>query len=157
MLLVGKYRLFHLLRRNNLLDCSKHLIRDSAACVSVLRLSYLCNDNRLVNFMTLVNRLDHLILRNLIRSRLDHDDLLRGRCNRELQVAGIPYLLGRVHDKLTVYHTHLCRRARTCKRDIGNRRYQRRTDHCHDLRTALCVYGHHHIVDRHIVAVILRE
>ena len=64
-------------------------------------------NDRLVDVMTLVDCFDHLVLRNLIGSCLDHDNLLSSRCNSQTKITVVPYLLAWVYDKLTVYHTHL--------------------------------------------------
>ena len=114
-------------------------------------------NDRLVYIMALVDRLDHLVLRDLIGACLDHDHLLCCGSHGQLQITLVPLLLGRIHDELSVHHTHLRRCTRTCKRDIGNCGNQCGTDHGNDLRTACRIYGHYHVVDRHVVAVILRE
>ena len=103
-------------------------------------------DQCLVYFMAFVDCLDHLIFRDLICSRLDHNDLLGSRCNGQFQIAFIPLFLGRIYDKFSIDHTHLCHCARTIKRDIGNRRRDRSAKHGNDLRTAFRIYGHDHII-----------
>ena len=70
--------------------------------------------------MCFVNSLEHLLLRDLIGTSLDHDDLFSSRSYSQLQVTLVPLLLRRVDDQFAVDHTHLCHRAGTIKRDIRN-------------------------------------
>mgnify|MGYP002894997965 CR=1 FL=1 len=58
---------------------------------------------------------------------------------------------------LAVDEAHLGGGAGTVKGDIGNAGGNRCAKHRGQLRTALRIYRHYHVVDRHVVAVILRE
>ena len=115
------------------------------------------SDNRLVYLMSLVDSFQHLVLRHLIGSRLDHHHLLCGGCNRHFQIALVPLLLRRIHDQLTIDHSHLCHGTGAVKGNIGNARCDRRTQHGHQLRTTCRVYAHDHIIQSHVIAVVLRE
>ena len=114
-------------------------------------------DDRLVYIMALVDRLDHLVLRDLIGACLDHDHLLCCGCHGQLQITLVPLLLGRIHDELSVHHTHLRRCTRTCKRDIGNTGCNRGTKHSRNLRITLRINRHNHVYQCYVVSVVLRE
>ncbi len=107
--------------------------------------------------MALVDRLDHLVFRDFLRACLDHDDLGGGGCNGQLKIALIPLLLGRVYDELTVDQAHLGHGAGAVKGDIGDAGCDGGAEHGYQLRSALRVYAHDKVVERDIIAVILRE
>ena len=92
----------------------------------MLRLAYLCNNlinkcnDRLIDLMCLIDRLDHLCLRNLIGTGLDHNNLLTGRSNSQLKIAFLPLLLGRIHNEFTIDQTHLCHCTWSVKWNIRN-------------------------------------
>ena len=163
LLLIGKYRFLHLLRRNDLTNFVEQFLRNRAAFIAVLRFSDFTADlidkrnNRLIYIVTLVDRFDHLGLGNLICPRLDHDHLLRRGSNRELKIAFIPLLLRRIDDELSIDHTHLRHRTRSVERNIGNCSRKCRSDHGNDLRTTRRIYRHYHIIQRHIIAIVLRK
>ena len=62
-----------------------------------------------------------------------------------------------VDDELAVDHANLGGGAGTGKGDIGNGRCDGGTQHSGQLRAAVGVHGHHDVVQRHVVAVILGE
>ena len=163
LLLIREYGSFHLLGRNNLLHLFEHFGRNCAAGIFMLLLTALCNDlinesdDGLVYFMCLVNGFDHLCLRDLICTGLDHDHFLTGGCDGKVQIAFLPLLLGRVHDQLAIDHTHLGHGTRAVERNIRNAGSDCGTDHCHQFRTALGIHAHYHIVQGYVVPIILRE
>ena len=129
----------------------------------MLRLTNLLTDlvdksnDGLVHIMALVNCLDHLLLRNHIGSGLDHDNLGGGRSYGKLKISIVPILLGWIHNKLSVLHTHLGHGTGTIEGNIGNSGSKCSSDHGYQLRTALRVYRHNHIVQSNVIAVILRK
>ena len=84
LLLVSEDCLLHLFRSDNLFHCCKHFLRNCTTGVSMLRLSNLLADlvhksnDGLVDLMAFINSLDHLGLRNLVGTGLNHDHLLSG-------------------------------------------------------------------------------
>ena len=163
LFVIGKYRLFHLFLRNNLADCGKQFFRHRAAFIGVFRLSACCNDlinkfdDLLVYIMCLIDCLDHLCFRNLVGARFDHDYFLTGGCNGQVYIGNCFLCQCRVDDQLAVDHTDLGHCTRTVKRNIGNAGCDRGTQHRNNLRVAVRIYGHYHIVQGNVVAVILRE
>ena len=154
---------FHLLRRHNLPDLLEHFLRDGAAGVGMLGLAHLSHDfvdkgdDGLVDLMGLVDGLNHLLLRNLVGAGLDHDDLLFGGSHGQVQVAVLPLLLGRIDYKLTVHHAHLGHGTGAVKGDVRNAGGNRRTQHGNQLRAAGGIHAHDHVVQGHVIAVILGE
>ena len=152
LLFIGKYCLFHFFRRNNLFDFLKHFLRYGAACIFMFCFSCFRYDfsdklyQRLIDFMSHVNRFQHLRFRHFICSCLNHNYFFTGRCDSQVQIPYFPLFLGWIHDKFPVNHSDLRHRARAVKRNIGNTSGDRRTDHCHQFRTAGRVYAHDHIV-----------
>ena len=118
----------------------------------MLRLSDLSNDlidefdDLKVYRMALVDCIDHHFFFYFICACLDHDDFFSCRSNRQAKITLIPLKLGRVDDQLAVYHTHLCHCTRTVKRDIRNAGRNCGTKHRGQLRTALRINGHYHVV-----------
>ncbi len=152
LLLVRKNCLFHLRRGNQLSDCRKEFFRYSAACVLMfgpanLRHNLIDKGNdRLIDFMGFINCLDHLILGNLIGSCLNHDYLLCGGSHSQIQVAVLPLLLGRIYHEFSVHHSHLGHGAGPVKRNVRNTGGDCGADHGYQLRAALGVNAHNHIV-----------
>ena len=161
LLFVRKDSTFHLLGRNNLLNLRKHLLGNRTACIRMFFLSDFCHnliDKRndgLVNLMTLVDRLEHLFLRHFICTGFNHNYLLASRCHCKLQVAVFPLLLIWIYHEHAIDKPHLRCRTWTVKRDIRDRSDNRRAKHCDQLWTALWVNTHDHIVQGHIISVIL--
>ena len=118
----------------------------------MLRLAYFCNDlvdelnQGLVYVMGFVDCIDHDSFRNFVCTGLDHDNLFACGSDSQLQIALFPLFLRRVDNKLPVDHANLCHCAGTGKRNIGNAGCNRRTDHCHQLRTALGIYGQNQVI-----------
>ncbi len=79
------------------------------------------SDDRLIDLMTLVDRLDHPVLRHFVRTCLDHDDFLARRSHCQLQITVFPLLLVRIDHELAVDQSHLRRRTRSVKRNIRYR------------------------------------
>ena len=115
-----------------------------------------CN-HLLIDFMCRKNCFDHLIFRYFICTGFDHDDFFSGRCNRQSHIRNLTLCGGRIEYELTIDQTYLCGSSRSVKRDIRNSSCDRRTKHCSQLRAAVRVNRHNHVVQSYIVAVIFRE
>ena len=103
-------------------------------------------NNRLVDIVRHINRFNHLIFRYFIRAGFNHNNLLRGRSYGKHQIPVVPLGLGRVNNKLAVFHAHLRHRARAVKRNIRNTGRNCRAEHRHKLRAALRIHAHNHII-----------
>ncbi len=163
LFVIRKYGYFHLLRGNQAPDLFKHFLRNGTAGVVMLGLANLrydfinkCN-NRLVDLVGLIDGLNHLRLRNLICSGFDHDHFLPGGCNGQVQVAVLPLFLGGIDDKHAVNHPHLGHGTGTVEGDVRNAGCNRGAQHGHQLRAAFRVHAHYHVVQCHVIAVILRK
>ena len=163
LLVVGEHRYLHLLGRHNLLDFLEHLLGDGAAGVFMLRFAALGHnlvderDDGLVDLMGLVDGLDHPRLRHLIGSGLDHDDLLPGGGHGQVQIALLPLLLGRIDYKFAIHQAHLGHGAGAVKGDVRNAGGDGSSQHGHNLRAACGIHAHDHVVQGHVIAVILGE
>ena len=119
LLVIGEYRGLHLLFRNDGLDLIEECLRNRIALVRCLLLTTLGDDgieeadDLLVDLVGLIDRLDHLIIGDAVCTSLDHDDLIAGRCDGQVQVGYGLLCVGRVDDELTVDHTDLSGRAWT--------------------------------------------
>ena len=160
---VRKDSLFHFLLRNLLSDRREQFFRNGAADIVMLGFPALRHDgvyesnNFLICLIRQINGLDHLCLRNLIGSGLDHDDLISGGRDGQLKIGNGVLLQRRIDNQLSVNHSDLRRSAGTVKRNIGNRCRDRRSQHGNNLRIAVRIHRHYHVVQGHIVPVILRE
>ena len=114
-------------------------------------------DDLLVDLISLVDGLDHLRFRNLVRAGFDHDDLLAGRSDRELQLGFVAELIARVDDELTVYEAELRHCARAVKRDVGDAGGKRAAEHGDNFRIAFRINGHNQVIQCDIVPIVLRE
>ena len=163
LLVVREAGLLHFLRRDDLLHILEHLIRHGDRGIFLLRLAGLRHDSidegndLLVDRISLIDIADHVLLRDLVCSRLNHDDLVRGRGHCQAQIPLIPLLLAGVDDHLPVHKTDLRGRAGAGERNIRNRGSDRGTNHRHELRSACRIHAHHHTLERDIVAHILRK
>ena len=115
------------------------------------------SDDLLVYFMCFINSLDHLILRNLVGTGLDHDNLISCGSYCQLKVRNILLSQCRVHNILSIDQADLCRCTWAIKWNIRNTGSKGRTKHSRDLRVALRIYRHNHVYQCYIVSVILRE
>ncbi len=121
---IREYSLFHFFRRYDFLHFFEQFFRNCTTLICVLRFSDFGNnlvdksDYRLVNLMRFINRLYHFCFGNLIRAGFNHDDFLRSRRYRHLQIALVPLFLRRIYNKFPVQHTHLCHRTGAVKRNI---------------------------------------
>ena len=114
LLVIGEYRVLHLLFRNDGLDLIEERLRNRIALVWCLLLTTLGDDgieeadNLLVDLVCLIDGLDHLIIGDAVCTGLDHDNLITGRCNGQIQIGYGLLCVGRVDDELTVDHADLC-------------------------------------------------
>ena len=111
----------------------------------------------LVYFVCLEDRVDHGLLRNFLRTGLDHDNFLSCGCNGKSKVRNFLLSSGRVDNELAVNKTYLGHCTRTVERNIGNACSNRGTEHSCELRAALRVNGHNNVVKCYVVSVVLRE
>ena len=114
-------------------------------------------DDLLVHFMSHIDCFDHLSLRNLVSSGLDHDNFLPCGSYCKLKVRNWFLCKCRVDDKLTVDHADLCCCTWAVERDVGNTGCNGRTKHSRDFRVALRVNRHNHVYQCYVISVILRE
>ena len=163
LLFIRKYCRFHFFRRHDFLHLFEHFFRNRTAFIRMFRSADFRNDliderdNRLVNLMSLINRLDDPRFRNLICTGFDHHNLLGRGCNGHFQITLVPLFLRRIDDKFSIHHTHLRHRTGAVERNIGNARSDRRAEHRYKFRAACRVNAHNHIVQRNIVSVIFRK
>ena len=143
LLLVSKYCRFHLIRRNEFLHLCVKILRDHMMFIFMLFLAAFFYDtineidNGAVDLMSLVNSIYHYIIRYLVGTCLDHDDLFPGGCNSKLQISLVPVSLRGIDNKLAVYHSNLRHRDGTVKGDVGNGRSNGSAIHCYYLRAAV--------------------
>ena len=163
LLVIREYGNFHFFRRNDLLDGVKQLLRNCTGLIAVFLFPALSDDlieesdDLLVYLMCFINSLDHLILRNLVGTGLDHDNLISCGSYRQLKVRNILLSQCRVHNILSIDQADLCRCTWAIKWNIRNTGSKGRTKHSRDLRVALRIYRHNHVYQCYVVSVILRE
>ena len=153
----------HLFGSHDLLHVLEHLLRNGYRLIGLFCPAALRDDliievqDFLVDSIRLVDVIDHVLLRNFLRTCLDHADTVAGGGDGQLQVSEIPVLLGRVDDDLSVHKADLCRYDRPRKRNIGNGGGKRSTHHGNELRPALGIDTHDHALERDVVSHILGE
>ena len=103
------------------------------------------------------NRFQHFVFRNFICTGFDHNDLLSGRSNSQIQIRDLSLCARRVDDKFTIHQTDRNSANRTIERDIGNGNCDGRSQHRKDLRLAVLINRKNRVDQRNIIAVILRE
>ena len=161
LFLIGKHGLLHLFRGHDLFDSREQLLGNRAALVGVFWLSALFYDfvneadDLSVYFMGFIDGLDHLGLRHLVGSGFDHNHLVPGGSHCQPQVRHRVLIQGGVHNQLPVNHADLGGGAGAVKGNVGNAGGNGGTQHGDYLRIALRIHGHNHVVQSHIVAVIL--
>ena len=147
LLLIGKYRLFHLFRTDHAFHFLENSLRNGGRLIAVLLFSALCDDaleeadNLLIRLMSKINCLNHLFFRKLIRTGFNHDDLLFCRSNREEQVGNRLLSISRVQNKLPGNHAHLRRCTGAVKGYIGDCCCKRRAKHRKKFRRSILVHG----------------
>ena len=82
------------------------------------------SDDLLVYLMCFINSLDHLILRNLVGTGLDHDNFVSCGSYCQLKVRNILLSQCRVHNILSIDQADLCRCTWAIKWNIRNHVYQ---------------------------------
>ena len=103
------------------------------------------------------DRLDHPVLRNFVRSRLDHDDLLLCRSDCQRHLGNLSLGCRGVKYKFSVNKPYLCCRDGAVERNVGNTRGDGRSEHSCEFRAAVLIYRHDKILQCHVISVILRE
>ena len=152
LFLVCEDSYFHFFRRNDLFDCCKQFFRNGTAFVCMFRFSALCYnfldkcDDFLIYFMCLINRLNHNIFFYFVRTCLNHDHFFFCGSYRKLKIRNFFHSQRRIDDKLTIYHTYLCRCTRSVKRNIRNTGCDGGTQHGRNLRIAFRIYRHNHVI-----------
>ena len=113
LLVVCKYGPLHLSRRYNLLYGRKKLLRNGTAFVGMLLFAALSYDGvdkfdyLLIYLVGLENSFDHLLLRNLVGSRFNHDHLFSGRGYCKSHIGSL-FLSGRrIDHELAVHEAYL--------------------------------------------------
>ena len=114
-------------------------------------------DDLLVNIMSCINSLDHLVFRYFIGTCLNHNYFLTSRSDCQCKIGYGFLLIGWVNNKLTIDHANLCHGTRAIKWNIRNTCCNGRTKHCCQLRAACLIYTQNKIVQCHIISIILRE
>ena len=115
-----------------------------------------CND-LLVSFVAKEDSFDHLILGNFISTGLDHNNLLCGGCNSQIQIAYLSLCRSRIDHQLTIYQTYRNSTYRAGEGNIRDGYGDGGTNHCQNLRSAVLIYTKYSIHDGTIVTIILRE
>ena len=161
LFVIGEHGHFHLLGSGDPHDLVKHLLGDGAAGIAVLGLAHLGHDlvdegnDSLVDFMGLVDGFNHPGLRHFVGAGLNHDHLLPGGRHGEVQISLLPLLLSGIDDEFPVNHSHLGHGTGTVKGDVRDAGGDGSAQHGHQFRTACGIHAHHHIVQGHVIAVIL--
>ena len=101
--------------------------------------------------------IQHGDLVHLVGAGLDHDDLLLGGGNGELQVADIALLQSGVDHQLAVHQTHEHAGDGAVPGNVGDGQGDGGADHAGDLRAAVLVHAHDGHDNRHVVAHVLGE
>ena len=100
----------------------------------------------------------HFLVGDFLGTGFDHDDLLFGACDGELQGAAFALLGSRVDDEtFFLGETHKYAADRTVPRNIGDGEGDGCADHTSDLGGAVMIHGGDEQGDRHVVAQILRK
>ncbi len=104
------------------------------------------------------HRLDHDLLRDLVRAGFDHRDRLFGPRHDEVEVSLGDLLVSRVEYELAVERASDPDGAyRAVEREVRERQRRRRPDHAHGVVGGLLVRPEHGADDLDLVAVALRE
>ena len=114
-------------------------------------------DHALDLLVALDDRVEHHIVGNLVRARLDHADYILVSGHSQVQIALCALGSVRADDDLAVDKAHIDAGNRPVPRDVGNRQRERSADHAGDLRQAVGIDRHDGHDDRTVVAHILRE
>ena len=144
-------------------DLVKHIVIQLAGGVGELRLADLGNDaiDKAEQALDLLMRehdgVVHVVVRDFLCARLDHDDLLHRGGNGQLQRALVALRLGGVDDRLAVHHTDEDAADRAVPRNIRDGERDGCADHAGDLMRAVGIDCHDGQRDGHVVAQILRE
>ena len=100
---------------------------------------------------------EHLVVGHFLRAGFDHDDLLLGCGDRQLQRGHRALCSGRVDDVLTVHHTDEGTADRPVPRNIRNGEGDGRADHRGDLGRAVLIHGHDVQNECDVVPQVFRE
>ena len=99
----------------------------------------------------------HDVLFDLVGASFDHNDLLAGAGNGQVQVRDLALLLGGAEDDFAVHKTGLDAADGAVPRNVGDGQSEGGTQHTGNLRRVILIHrqdGHH---DRNVVAHILGE
>ena len=99
----------------------------------------------------------HRVVIDLVRARLDHNDLLAGGDNGHVKVGDLALLARGVEDQLAIHETDLQRADRTVPGNVGDGEGGGGADERGDLGRAVVVDRHNGRHDGHVVAEIIGE
>ena len=160
---VSKYSLFHRFRCNEVHHVFKHVFRNIKMLIFVFFFSTFCYDlikefdDLSIDFVSFVNRFDHLIFRHFIGTGFDHNNFFSCRSYRKSKVRNLSLCGSWVDYKFSVYETNLCCCRRSVKWNIRNAGCQSGTKHCRKFRAAVLIYTHNEVFQCNIVTVIFWE
>ena len=163
LLYIGEYSLFHSLGRNESGHILPQISGSHASGVLVLFLTALSNDgvdeldHLLVQVVSSKDSIDHNILRNLVGTGFDHDNLLASGGNGQSHVGYLSLSSGGVEYKLTVNQAYLSSGDGAIEGNVGNGSGDGGTQHSSQLRAAVGIYAHYQVVQGNVVSVIAGE
>ena len=108
-------------------------------------------------FVTSQNCLQHGIFRHFVCTSFDHDDLVLGTGNRQVQVIVLPLFQCGVQHDLAVYQTNTDAGDRSVPRNIGDRQSDRSGDHAYNIRCTVRIHCHNCHDYRNVIPHRLRE
>ena len=162
-LVVGEHGGLHHFLGNDLLHGVHQLLRDDSGNILLLLLADSIADlvdecdQLLVDFMGLIDRVDHDLLRNFLGAGFDHDDLVLHAGYGQCQVRDLLLIVGGVDDELSVHQAHLRHGAGTIEGNVGDRHSDGGSDHGGQFRRAVRIHAHDKVFQRHVISVVLRE
>ena len=139
----------------------EHFMVDSGLFKRKLRLADGINDgvdefhDLHVRLMGQLDALHEDVFLDLVRFRLDHDDLLVGRSNGHEALAGVALVLRGVDDILAVQIADIGGRSRAVPGNVGIRDDERRADGGDDLNRVIIVLRENRIGQNDVIAEFL--
>ena len=99
--------------------------------------------------------LEHHVVGHLVGAGLDHDHLLAGGDDGDVQIADLTLLCVGVKHQLAIHQTHLQGGNRAVPGDVGDGQRGGGADQSGDLRGAVVIHGHDGAHHGHVVAEIV--
>ena len=162
ILVVGIQRKFYFINCK-VLDCLEHIVVNFLRLEGKFRfadLSLHVGDKLCDLFNLLVtfgDGVEHGLVVHLVRTGLDHDDLLAGTGNGQLQVGTASLPLIRADDNLAVHQAHLHAADWAVPRNVRDGQREGGTQHTGNLRGVILIDRQNGHDDRNVVAHIFRE